>query len=335
MKKKAKIKAKLKIDAMKKLQKTLTFLTICLSTTLINAQAFNCADLSILGFGPDPFNSGNSNIHIHLAGDSMEMINYPYISLVTDCNGDTIATGSLSFFGQMGQTVQSYPVTGDITNACLPITIQFIYGNTNFLTDTCVLLLNSLPAALTCNDLIPIDIQVDQSNTLINISLLGTANTYISDPHISFVTDCSGDTIATGFINHSGQIGLSTHGYPITSLVNSVCYPITVEFIFGNTNFETDTCLLTLNATTGNSIYPSVENVISIFPNPATNEITIQTNKSMLGKNYLVYDYQGKLILTGKLISEKTFVDIDRFSNGLYLFRIDGLSGDIIKVLKH
>ena len=319
---------------MKKLQKTLTFLTIWLSVTFANAQTINCNDFSILGFGTDPFNSGNSLIHILLEGDSMDFISYPYISLVTDCNGDTIATGSLSFFGQMGQTVQSYPVTGDITNTCLPITFELVYGNTNFETDTCTFSLNSLPTALTCGDFIPIDIEVDQSNTLINISMLGTGNTYISNPRISFVTDCSGDTIATGFISSSGQIGLSTQGYPITPLGNTVCYPITVEFIYGNTNFETDTCLLTLDATTGTPESSIIESAISIFPNPASNEITIQTNKAIHENNYLIYDYQGNLILTGKLISENTFVDISSLSNGLYLLKIDDHLGEIFKVLK-
>lgn len=303
-----------------------------LSITFANAQSISCNDFSILGYEPDL--PGHSILHIRLEGDSMDFISYPYISLVTDCNGDTIATGSLSFFGQMGQTVQSYPVTGDITNTCLPINVEFVFGNTNFETDTCILTLDSLQAPLTCSDFIPLGIQADQFNTLINISMAGTGNSYISNPMISIVTDCVGDTIATGYINSSGQIGLSVQGYPITPLGNTVCYPITVEFLYGNTNFETDTCLLTLNATTGTPESSIVENEISIFPNPASNEITIQSDKWIHKNNYLIYDYQGNLILTGKLISENTFVDISNFSNGMYFLKIDNHFGEIYKLLK-
>lgn len=317
---------------MKQLKTTITLLLIMLSITFANAQSISCNDFSILGYEPDL--PGHSILHIRLEGDSMDFISYPYISLVTDCNGDTIATGSLSFFGQMGQTVQSYPVTGDITNTCLPINVEFVFGNTNFETDTCILTLDSLQAPLTCSDFIPLGIQADQFNTLINISMAGTGNSYISNPMISIVTDCVGDTIATGYINSSGQIGLSVQGYPITPLGNTVCYPITVEFLYGNTNFETDTCLLTLNATTGTPESSIVENEISIFPNPASNEITIQSDKWIHKNNYLIYDYQGNLILTGKLISENTFVDISNFSNGMYFLKIDNHLGEIYKLLK-
>lgn len=317
---------------MKQLKTTITLLLIMLSITFANAQSISCNDFSILGYEPDL--PGHSILHIRLEGDSMDFISYPYISLVTDCNGDTIATGSLSFFGQMGQTVQSYPVTGDITNTCLPINVEFVFGNTNFETDTCILTLDSLQAPLTCSDFIPLGIQADQFNTLINISMAGTGNSYISNPMISIVTDCVGDTIATGYINSSGQIGLSVQGYPITPLGNTVCYPITVEFLYGNTNFETDTCLLTLNATTGTPESSIVENEISIFPNPASNEITIQSDKWIHKDNYIIYDYQGNLILTGKLISENTFVDISNFSNGMYFLKIDNHLGEIYKLLK-
>ncbi|MFN9320740.1 MAG: T9SS type A sorting domain-containing protein [Chitinophagales bacterium] len=62
--------------------------------------------------------------------------------------------------------------------------------------------------------------------------------------------------------------------------------------------------------------------------------MNIQTNKAIHENNYLIYDYQGNLILTGKLISENTFVDISSLSNGLYLLKIDDHLGEIFKVLK-
>ena len=127
----------IQIKSMKPMKQLLTVLIILLSMSMTNAQTINCSDFSILGFGPDQFNSGNSVVHIHFGGDTIDFIDYPFISVVTDCNGDTIATGNMNFFGQTGQTVQSYPVTGNITNACLPITVEFIYGNTNLQIDTC------------------------------------------------------------------------------------------------------------------------------------------------------------------------------------------------------
>jgi len=322
------------IKAMKTIQQLLAMLTLLLSTTIASAQIINCADFSILGFGPDAFSSGNSVIHIRLEGDSSDFISYPYVTLLIDCNGDTIATGNLSFFGQQGQTVQSYQVTGDISNACLPISVEFVYGNSNFENDTCTLTISALPPALNCNDFLGIAIETDQSNTLVNISVQGSANTYISNPQISIVRDCAGDSIANGFVNYSGQTGLSSQGYPITPLSNTPCYPVTVEFIYGNTNFETDTCLLTLNAPTALEELIEKERSVSIYPNPSSNEIYIHANNSYQGKNYLMYDCQGRLLITGKLVKENTLVDIRNFPNGFYFLSIGNEMSQIFKVMK-
>jgi len=319
---------------MKKLQRLIPILTIWLSATLANAQSVSCADFTLLGYGPDAFDPGNSLIHILMAGDSTGFINYPYIALVTDCNGDTIATGNMNFFGQTGQSVQSYPVTGDMTNACLPITVQLVYGNTNLAPDTCFISLNSLPTAVSCSAFTPIDIEVDQSNTLVNISMLGTANTYISNPRISFVTDCAGDTIATGFVNSSGQLGQSAQGYPITAPGSAVCYPVIVAFIYGNTNFETDTCLLTLASPTAVPESSATARGISVFVNPASSEITIRAGRWMYEDNYVVYDYQGKAVLRGKLTAENTLLDMRSFSDGIYFIYIEAPFGGVYKVIK-
>jgi hypothetical protein len=319
---------------MKKIKTALVSLSILLGSSIAHSQTINCSDFTLLGYGPDPFNPGNSIVHIQFAADSMDFINYPYVSFVKDCNGDTIATGNMNFFGQMGQSVQPYPVTGDITNACLPITIEFIYGNNNFETDTCMFTLNSLATAMTCNDFTPIDIQVDQSNTIINISMQGSSNTYIANSQISTVTDCSGDTIATGFLGSFGQIGLSTQGYPVTQIGNTVCYPITIEFIYTNTNFDTDTCLLTLNSTTNITESQIFENEYMIFPNPAVNEISINSKHNQTENNYQFFDYKGKLISAGRLNSGSTTIDISGFSNGIYLLKINNNSGETYKIVK-
>ena len=298
------------------------------------AQTISCSDFLVLGFAPEQNSTGNSIVNIQLNGNASDFINYPYISIITDCNGDTIATGTLNFFGQLGQSVQSYPVSGDITNACLPISIEFMFGNTNFELDTCVFSLSALPTPLACADFIPIDIESDLTNTLINISMQGTGNTYITYPAIAYVTDCSGDTIATGFSNSAGQIGLSTQGYPITALANPVCYPISIMFIYGNTNFQTDTCLLTLNNPTGNQAYAFIKSTIGIFPNPSNNTITLRSIDYLNENIYSIYDHQGKLITSGPILSENTFLNISSLSNGLYFIKIGNDSIPNLKFIK-
>ncbi len=54
------------------------------------------------------------DVTIFMAGSNTDFINYPYISLITDSNGDTIATGTINFFGQIGNTSQTYAVSTNL-----------------------------------------------------------------------------------------------------------------------------------------------------------------------------------------------------------------------------
>jgi len=60
------------------------------------------------------------------------------------------------------------------------------------------------------------------------------------------------------------------------------------------------------------------KSTISIFPNPAANEINISVNLELLASVYNVYDCSGKTMLTGKIDSEKTILELDHLEEGIY-----------------
>lgn len=320
--------------AMNRLVSIFVTLYFWLSGNGLYSQTIDCSDFSILGFGPDTLTEGNFVLHVRMEGETTDFINYPFISVVLDCNGDTVATGNMNFFGQFGQSVQSYPVTGILSSACLPLTVEFVYGNANLENDTCRLDFIAFPEPVSCPDFLPVSVESDQFNTLVNISMLGSENAFITSPRISFVKDCNGDTIATGFVNYAGQIGQSTIGYAISSISNTICYPLTIEFIFSNTNTNRDTCLLTLDTATGISPSVFMNPPYSVFPNPFNKEITIQIKSGEIGKKYFICSSQGSVLAVGNLLSEKTVVDFSRFSKGPYFLRIEGHSGKTISLLK-
>ena len=214
---------------MKTTKRLLVLLTFCSLSMAANSQTIECNEFSILGFGPDESNAGNSIVQLYMEGDSSAFISYPYISVVKDCNGDTIAEGELNFFG---------------------------------------------------------------------------------------------------------QVGFTTLGYPITSLGNPICYPINFEFIYINTNFETDTCQLTLNTNTATVESIQIEKSFSVFPNPTSNQMRIQTNSLKTGTTYAMYDYTGKSIFSGTIISENTLLDMSSFSKGMYFLTIGNNLEETIKVVK-
>lgn len=75
-----------------------------------SAQTIPCDLFCATSIQPDTFNTGYINVTIHFNGDSSSFINYPHIRLITDLDGDTLATGTLNFFGQIGGTSLDYPV---------------------------------------------------------------------------------------------------------------------------------------------------------------------------------------------------------------------------------
>jgi hypothetical protein len=72
-----------------------------------------------------------------------------------------------------------------------------------------------------------------------------------------------------------------------------------------------------------------IENQIILYPNPASNEFTLELASSEVSKELFVYSAQGKLVYFKKINSFKTNVDASNWSEGIYLLKI----GDEQKML--
>jgi len=124
---------------MKTLHHLLAAMMLIVASGSTHAQTINCDWFTVTGLAPDTLNVNSTLINIQMVGGFSDFINYPVISSVTDYTGDTVATGGLWFFGQMGGTTQGYPVSQLENDVCLPLTIEFVYGNESFENDTCLL----------------------------------------------------------------------------------------------------------------------------------------------------------------------------------------------------
>lgn len=74
------------------------------------AQHITCQSFCVTNIQLDPVTLEEMLIDIYFAGEPDDFINYPYVSLVTNTAGDTLGTGSLNFFGQFGNSTQTYVV---------------------------------------------------------------------------------------------------------------------------------------------------------------------------------------------------------------------------------
>jgi hypothetical protein len=78
----------------------------------------------------------------------------------------------------------------------------------------------------------------------------------------------------------------------------------------------------------------SSSNIFSVYPNPANNQINVKTNAKLFGSVYIVYDNTGKLVLTGKINSENTVIELGNLSDGIYLFSVGENLKQTFKVIK-
>lgn len=73
---------------------------------------------------------------------------------------------------------------------------------------------------------------------------------------------------------------------------------------------------------------------IKVFPNPASDEIIIESQNDLIGSDYTIFDQLGRLLLTGKLIGLDTKVGIKQLSAGLYYLQIGGQNKQTFKLIK-
>jgi hypothetical protein len=71
-----------------------------------------------------------------------------------------------------------------------------------------------------------------------------------------------------------------------------------------------------------NNIGEMSNEFISVYPNPTTADFTIEITKELIGEEYLITDFSGRLLRSGTFQSNKEKVELEMFSNGVYLIQI-------------
>jgi hypothetical protein len=79
--------------------------------------------------------------------------------------------------------------------------------------------------------------------------------------------------------------------------------------------------IITLNLSLDFTGLQELENSFTISPNPATDELTITTN-TLLNEKYILFDPQGRKVLSGTLTGTATLLNISQLARGNYLLQI-------------
>jgi hypothetical protein len=194
----------------------------------------------------------------------------------------------------------------------------------------------ALTQGITCDTFTITSIEPDTfdvGNTLVNIQMEGSDMNFINYPYIPLVLDCTGDSVATGSLSFFGQIGQTTQGYPVSLLDADVCFPITIQFVYGNEQLLNDTCLLTYG-TSGLSIAQERDHEMNVYPNPTAGHVQLGTTSSLVGEPYVVLNQLGSTVLQGVLLSMNTRLELSEMSAGIYIVRVGAESTRMIRVVK-
>lgn len=112
----------------------------------------------------------------------------------------------------------------------------------------------------------------------------------------------------------------------------AITYIDTMPFINGragvrsyNTHVQYDNFrVYTGNVSSSNEqIFDNTENQVLIYPNPATNDVTIQSGSGNRLKEIKLYNSLGELVYTTKTYTEKHSIPIGQFPPGIYMLRLN------------
>jgi hypothetical protein len=101
----------------------------------------------------------------------------------------------------------------------------------------------------------------------------------------------------------------------------------------GSCTDTSNVAVLTVNNNVGINEFKQ-DNLFSVYPNPAHSQINVKADATLLGSVYTVYDNTRKVVLSGKINSENTVIELGNLSGGIYLFSVGENLKQTFKVIK-
>ena len=74
--------------------------------------------------------------------------------------------------------------------------------------------------------------------------------------------------------------------------------------------------------------------LFSVYPNPAQTVINVKSDNKIIGEIYSISDNTGRIVLTGKLNSQKATIELGNLSRGIYTFSVGENMKQSFKVIK-
>jgi uncharacterized delta-60 repeat protein len=146
------------------------------------------------------------------------------------------------------------------------------------------------------------------------------------------------DTAGIVTLTGGSPVGGTYSGTSVTNnsfnTVNGVgTYPITYSYTDNNGCSKNATKNLSVILCSGADITELEELGISLYPNPTSKSITIESTENNIGKLFEIHDVSGRVILSGKLEANKTNITVSDFATGTYYLKVPELN-KVVKFVK-
>jgi hypothetical protein len=80
---------------------------------------------------------------------------------------------------------------------------------------------------------------------------------------------------------------------------------------------------------------PTTNFIVSLYPNPTSEIINVETDAKSIGSSYIIYDNMGKTVLSGIINDATTSIEVSNLSGGIYLFKVGENSIKTFEVIKN
>jgi hypothetical protein len=125
---------------------------------------------------------------------------------------------------------------------------------------------------------------------------------------------------ASSFVWNFGDGSTSTAANPIHTYTSTGTF--VVRLIAEKCGLEDSTSQTIQIGTTGIQDPSDYDKSFTIYPNPATTELNICVNPSLLGSLYVIYDSNGKSILANKISSLKSTILLANLTTNVYAIQV-------------
>jgi hypothetical protein len=155
--------------------------------------------------------------------------------------------------------------------------------------------------------------------TAVQVSLTGTN---ASSPTASDGTDIAVASGGTGMLTLNWNTGANQD--TITHL-STATYCVTVTDVNFCSVTACDSVGFDTVSTIGIKTIPSTQ--FKIYPNPASSQLTIETNTANGKFGFNVYSLDGKLVEQLMITSEKSVIEINQIADGFYTYQLKDMIG--------